>query len=1012
MNKKQHCRKVFGWLLLLVTLIGGSCLFRPAELSAKEGKSGKPIEQSKLPTLDARSAIQPFAITLPTTPRYTGYDDAFDMKYQLLKHDGTPAVGVPYEYEVVKYLPTTVPFPGIDNLLGVQVIGDIGSTKSGISDNEGIITLSQVNGNDGQGMMVRALRIENLGIYTEINVDPEPGSGFPTQKEYIGENYFTPTSTPTFGRLNKYVKWDYLETISGGRSYIGYDYDGNYIKSSWSSLPSTDNQNYINKEWAAQAYSIRNYYTADNSPIKLFYQRPYIEEVFVDPKGTPITPPTDFEQNKRTLYESIPFTHTMERVPTSYEINGETYVYRGYRAGSIFNAATPLKYGNPPTHSIDAYASATIFLVYEKGTPITVTESYYTDEGAKLTGVSDQINEVISGSGFASTPQAKIADTQGKSWVYQGWLTENQTPGVDTPNTSPVSLPAVTASQTLKYVYTAERAVGTITVRPDNAFAAVGETIRWIGTLTNTSDVPMEGIVLGKESFSGLTYMNESTKIDNVAVPDTVWTVPLSQTLAPGASLEITFNTKTLGDVGDDCYLELSAEGNFDSIKAKNVVELRNTSGAFTLQPVTTPIESGDVVIWRGTLKNTGSVEMNTIQLSRTLQGVVEPELFSYEANSTKINNISQADQVWFPDNPLTNRLAPGEELTIEFQTRLKGVPDKDYQVAIQVSGNFTSLTTQATAQIKKGKGSVVLIPSKKLVVTGDVIKWTAVVTNSNTITLRDIRLAMQLTSGSSTLTYKPGSTTINYVSVNDDLWTTEELEQPINPSQEMYITFETIVNGIGNTVVEAGITLTGNFDSMTASDFVRIEDADHFDFSKTEDIGLKNLPKRFDFGRANISAAAQKKDLSAAAYTTDTLSNGLYIRIFDDRVDGSTTGWRMNLSLEQFKNAAGTEQLPTATTIEVSGVTLKEVVDRDTDDETLVPVTGTNSPSLTSGSTLRLPSDGSSIELMQAGNEKGKGMWQVILPAEQIKLDIPANVGKINTEYQSVLNWTLIDAF
>lgn len=77
-----------------------------------------------------------------------------------------------------------------------------------------------------------------------------------------------------------------------------------------------------------------------------------MRELFEDQDGASLNPPVGFTQNKKSDVDKDVYTHTMDKLPTSYiASNGYNYELQGWYQGTTRPAT--LETSNPPSVTVD-----------------------------------------------------------------------------------------------------------------------------------------------------------------------------------------------------------------------------------------------------------------------------------------------------------------------------------------------------------------------------------------------------------------------------------------------------------------------------------------------------------------------------------------------------------------------------------------------------------------------------------------------------------------------------------
>ncbi|HAP5856594.1 TPA: hypothetical protein IU341_001801 [Enterococcus faecalis] len=169
----------------------------------------------------------------------------------------------------------------------------------------------------------------------------------------------------------------------------------------------------------------------------------------------------------------------------------------------------------------------------------------------------------------------------------------------------------------------------------------------------------------------------------------------------------------------------------------------------------------------------------------------------------------------------------------------------------------------------------------------------------------------------------------------------------------------------------------------------------------------LMGTPSTFDFGKQAISPMTKNYGLNSANYvgSPELQQAGFKLRLEDNRP--ISTGWKLNVSLSEFKDSTGKSLLQgEGITLNFANTQLQKVQYANTTVES-VTNSFTNGPTLGSQA---FRSGATAQSIITATGTQGSGTWQLYFPFEEIKLTVPANVGEISKVYQSTVIWSLDD--
>ncbi|MGM0340681.1 WxL domain-containing protein [Enterococcus sp. AZ007] len=299
---------------------------------------------------------------------------------------------------------------------------------------------------------------------------------------------------------------------------------------------------------------------------------------------------------------------------------------------------------------------------------------------------------------------------------------------------------------------------------------------------------------------------------------------------------------------------------------------------------------------------------------------------------------------------------------------------------------------------------SLSLTPNTTHIASGDQVTWTAKVKNTSVEAINLDDTDMRLLSVPD---YVSGSTVVDGVPQSDSFWTGTSIPL-IGPGGEVTIQFKTQHVGVPNsyhgTVISAESTKVSR---DIARGNVRIKDEDSKPVPPTADIGLENVPSKFVFEDVTVNNYSQVSLLKLSSYASHTISDGLFVRLFDDRA--GAPGWRLTAKLDSFKQAAHPSRtLSTGVSMDFKSK-LEQVNNPNTSTETIDPSPAGSLPTIQS--TVHLSSNNTDVLVMNSPIGIGDGTWQARIPLNDVQLTLPANSGIAGETYESTLTWTLSDA-
>ncbi|MDN3200237.1 WxL domain-containing protein [Enterococcus faecalis] len=277
---------------------------------------------------------------------------------------------------------------------------------------------------------------------------------------------------------------------------------------------------------------------------------------------------------------------------------------------------------------------------------------------------------------------------------------------------------------------------------------------------------------------------------------------------------------------------------------------------------------------------------------------------------------------------------------------------------------------------------------------------WTVRLKNTSEVPLTNVKLAPTAKwaagiSAPTQLAVRISNTPNKIIPVTAEQWRTGVnlgVEIPVNG--EALVTVNTAkITGEPRQLLTAEMTASGNFSAVTASNFVRIQGEDQTITPTPTEEGFISTPT-FDFGKITISSSVKQYGLKKAA---DYYGNGTrnpYLRI-----KKSQPNWQLTAQLSQLK--ASTDSLPTSTRLLLGNANVAAIENYNQVTEL------TNKVGVTKA--LTLTSDGTSTPVILNNQFTGNDVYQLDFDFASVKLEVPANQGKINEKYQGTVTWNLV---
>ncbi|QOG35078.1 WxL domain-containing protein [Enterococcus faecalis] len=328
-------------------------------------------------------------------------------------------------------------------------------------------------------------------------------------------------------------------------------------------------------------------------------------------------------------------------------------------------------------------------------------------------------------------------------------------------------------------------------------------------------------------------------------------------------------------------------------------------------------------------------------------------------------------------------------------KTALKTTKTPSYAVTYDDKDDMTAVyeEVQATAEMTVNR-LLEVVPNEASMI------WTVRLKNTSEVPLTNVKLAPTTKwaagiSPPTQLAVRIGNTPNKIIPVTAEQWQAGvnlDIEIPVNG--EALVTVNTAkITGEPRQLLTAEMTASGNFSAVTASNFVRIQGEDQTITPTPVEEGFISTPT-FDFGKITINSSTKQYGLKKAA---DYYGNGTrnpYLRI-----KTSQPNWQLTAQLSQL--TASADSLPTSTRLLLGSADVIAIENYNQVTEL------TNKVGVTKA--LTLTSDGTSTPVILNNQFTGNDVYQLDFDFANVKLEVPANQGKINEKYQGTVTWNLV---
>ncbi|WP_425250028.1 WxL domain-containing protein [Enterococcus faecalis] len=702
-------------------------------------------------------------------------------------------------------------------------------------------------------------------------------------------------------------------------------------------------------------------YSTFSGPVYYTLTQRRVTEHFVDNNGNEIPAPTGFTQGKQTVIDSDNFTYTSAKaLPASYTVGDKNYKFKGWYKGTD---QTALKTTKTPSYAV----------------------TY--DDKDDMTAIYEEVQETTVHPGF----YAEFVDEQGKAFTNPLTLSGNYTEFLRKNATSP--------------------------------FEATGSLYPMAGskeaTVANRYKVETKQNVLIPNNYELLPdpatgVLNRGFALNNFGITNELKYVDKVEATTKTITL---YDYDTISDIGTN----LLSDAATTSLNSFETTLNKETNNTFSVKA-----KWGQSGLSRDILPNLlfltsanskprlfgfdgTSDYKQTINYKITRKQVTENFVDATGAKITPPTGFTQGKQIPMTSNSFTYTSAnalpdtyTAGDKSYKFKGWYKGI-DKtalettktpSYAVTYDDKDDMTAVyeEVQPTAEMTVSR-LLEVIPN------GSSMVWTVRLKNTSEVPLTNIKLAPTAKwaagiSAPTQLAVRIGSTS-KIIPVTAEQWRTGVnlgVEIPVNG--EALVTVNTAkITGEPRQLLTAEMTASGNFSAVTASNFVRIQGEDQTITPAPVEEGFISTPT-FDFGKITISSSAKQYGLKKAA---DYYGNGTrnpYLRI-----KKSQPNWQLTAQLSQLK--ASTDSLPTSTRLLLGNADVAAIENYNQVTES------TNKVGVTKA--LTLTSDGTSTPVVLNNQFTGNDVYQLDFDFASVKLDVPANQGKINEKYQGTVTWNLV---
>ncbi|EIT2193013.1 WxL domain-containing protein [Enterococcus faecalis] len=688
-------------------------------------------------------------------------------------------------------------------------------------------------------------------------------------------------------------------------------------------------------------------YTLDeNARMYLYLENRRVTENFVDTNGTKITAPSGFAQGKKTVITSDSYTFKQSGdLPDTYKVGTKTYQFKGWYKGK--NKPDTLTTTKAPSYPV-TYNDDDLTVVYEE----VVMKTYNLPAKDVYFGYVDEAGNLLNTAGFSV--EAELGESDETESTVLG---EIQGTDEVMSKLKKLSIPGKSYDFPIdklktygaRYVnHTIPKQYKTMSITPLATYTGDKTKYPMTKEIRKNIEAPYT-VVSQADGVEAFKLTNAGTFFRTRRA---FWTWDPNNTLYAMGIYS--------GTVGKN-YNLASPEGTiYYYLENRRVTEnFVDPSGAKITPP-------------------TG--------FTQGKQTVIDSDNFTYASTKALPDTYTTGDKSYKFKGWYKGKTKPGTLTTTKTPSYAVTYDDKDDMTAVYEE-------VQPTAEMTVSR-LLEVIPNEASMM------WIVKLKNTSEVPLTNVKLAPTAKwaagiSPPTQLAVRIGNTPNKIIPVTAEQWQAGvnlDIEIPVNG--EALVTVNTAkITGEPRQLLTAEMTASGNFSAVTASNFVRIQGEDQTITPTPVEEGFISTPT-FDFGKITINSSTKQYGLKKAA---DYYGNGTrnpYLRI-----KTSQPNWQLTAQLSQL--TASADSLPTSTRLLLGSADVIAIENYNQVTEL------TNKVGVTKA--LTLTSDGTSTPVILNNQFTGNDVYQLDFDFANVKLEVPANQGKINEKYQGTVTWNLV---
>ncbi|PUA22123.1 hypothetical protein AR684_12730 [Enterococcus faecalis] len=689
-------------------------------------------------------------------------------------------------------------------------------------------------------------------------------------------------------------------------------------------------------------------YTLDeNARMYLYLENRRVTENFVDTNGTKITAPSGFAQGKKTVITSDSYTFKQSGdLPDTYKVGTKTYQFKGWYKGK--NKPDTLTTTKAPSYPVTYNDDDDLTVVYEE----VVMKTYNLPAKDVYFGYVDEVGNLLNTAGFSV--EAELGESDETESTVLGKIQ-----GTDE------------VMSKLKKLSI-----------PGKSYDFPIDKLKTYGARSVNHTIPKQYKTMSITPLA--TYTGDKTKYPmtkeirkNIEAPYTVVSQADGVEAFKLTNAGTFFRTRRAFWTWDPNNT-LYAMGIYSGTVGKNY-NLASPEGTIYYY-----LENRRVT--ENFVDPSGAKITPPTGFTQGKQTVIDSDNFTYASTKALPDTYTTGDKSYKFKGWYKGKTKPGTLTTTKTPSYAVTYDDKDDMTAVYEE-------VQPTAEMTVSR-LLEVIPNEASMM------WIVKLKNTSEVPLTNVKLAPTAKwaagiSPPTQLAVRIGNTPNKIIPVTAEQWQAGvnlDIEIPVNG--EALVTVNTAkITGEPRQLLTAEMTASGNFSAVTASNFVRIQGEDQTITPTPVEEGFISTPT-FDFGKITINSSTKQYGLKKAA---DYYGNGTrnpYLRI-----KTSQPNWQLTAQLSQL--TASADSLPTSTRLLLGSADVIAIENYNQVTEL------TNKVGVTKA--LTLTSDGTSTPVILNNQFTGNDVYQLDFDFANVKLEVPANQGKINEKYQGTVTWNLV---